>query len=282
MKRCAWMMLMCAVAACGRSANVPQERDRLMAVDREWSQTTKDLDKFVSYYAPDASVYAPGMPVVTGAAKIRETFSEMASAPGFALQWTAAKADVGGAADLGYTSGTYQMTMNGVTDKGKYVTVWKKQSDGSWKALEDIINSDLPPAGASGQNAAADPKSLQWGPAPPSLPAGAKLAVVSGDPGTADAFVLRLQLPANYRVAPHWHPTDEHVTVLSGTFALGMGDNFDAAAAKDVPTGGYEVLPARMHHYALARTATTLQIHGIGPFVLNYVNPADDPSGRQK
>src|SRR5947208_14319498 len=125
MQRWAWMMFVCAVAvaACGRSANLSQQRDQLMAVDREWSQTTKDLDKFVSYYAPDASVYAPGMPVVTGTAKIRETFSEMASAPGFALQWTAAKADGGTAGDLGYTSGTYQMTMNGVTDKGKYVTV---------------------------------------------------------------------------------------------------------------------------------------------------------------
>jgi quercetin dioxygenase-like cupin family protein len=70
-------------------------------------------------------------------------------------------------------------------------------------------------------------------------------------------------MPAGYRIAPHWHPTDEHVTVLSGTFALGMGDSFDAAVAKDAPTGGYQVLPARMHHYVLARTATTVQVHGI-------------------
>ena len=86
----------------------------------------------------------------------------------------------------------------------------------------------------------------------------------------------------SFRIAPHWHPTDEHVTVLAGTVAVGMGEKFDQAALKDVPTGGYFVAPAEMRHFFAAKSAATIQVHGTGPFVLNYVNPADDPSKQAK
>jgi quercetin dioxygenase-like cupin family protein len=119
---------------------------------------------------------------------------------------------------------------------------------------------------------------LKWGDPPPVFRKGARMAVVSGDPGKAGPFVVRLKMPAGYKVAPHWHPTDEHVTVLSGSFALGMGEKFDAATMKTLPAGGYGLLPAEMRHFAMAKTAATVQVHGTGPFVLNYVNPADDPS----
>ena len=119
---------------------------------------------------------------------------------------------------------------------------------------------------------------LKWGDPPPVFRKGARMAVVSGDPGKAGPFVVRLKMPAGYRVAPHWHPTDEHVTVLSGSFALGMGEKFNAATMKTLPAGGYALLPAEMRHFAMAKTAATVQVHGTGPFVLNYVNPADDPS----
>jgi len=110
------------------------------------------------------------------------------------------------------------------------------------------------------------------------MPPGAKLAVLSGDPSKSEPFVLRAQLPAGYTVAPHWHPTDEHVTVLAGTFAFGMGDVLDKAALTDVPAGGYALMPAQMHHYAVAKTAATIQVHAMGPFAITYVNPTDDPS----
>ena len=90
--------------------------------------------------------------------------------------------------------------------------------------------------------------------------------------------MVRLKMPAGYKVAPHWHPTDEHVTVLSGAFSLGMGEKFNAATMKTLPAGSYALLPAEMRHFAMAKTAATVQVHGAGPFVLNYVNPADDPS----
>ena len=123
-----------------------------------------------------------------------------------------------------------------------------------------------------------DGAQVTWGPAPPVLNKGAQLAVLSGNPGAAGPFVVRLKMPAGYKIAPHWHPTDEHVTVVAGTFALGMGDTFDPKAAKSLTPGGYALLPAEMHHYAWTQDGATVQVHGMGPFVLNYVNPADDPS----
>ena len=119
---------------------------------------------------------------------------------------------------------------------------------------------------------------VKWGPPPPSLSKGAQFAVVSGDPSKAGPFAIRLKFPAGYKIAPHWHPTDEHVTVLSGTIAFGMGEKFDAKGMKLMSAGGYAMMPAEMRHFAQAKTAVTLQVHGTGPFVLNYVNPADDPA----
>ena len=119
---------------------------------------------------------------------------------------------------------------------------------------------------------------VKWGPAPPSLPKGAEFALVSGNPAQAGPFVIRLKFPADYKVAPHWHPGDEHVTVISGIIAFGMGEKFDEKSMKELSAGGYAMMPAEMRHFAKAKTATIVQVHGTGPFVLNYVNPADDPS----
>jgi quercetin dioxygenase-like cupin family protein len=121
---------------------------------------------------------------------------------------------------------------------------------------------------------------IVWGDPPPVFEKGASFSVISGDPGKAGLFVVRLKMPAGYKVAPHWHPTDEHVTVLSGTLSLGMGEKFDAATMKALPAGGYALLPAEMRHYAMSKTAAEIQVHGMGPFALTYVNPADDPSQR--
>src|SRR5438552_6998091 len=140
-----WILLVViagVLVGCRPTAGVEQERQALMNRDREWAGTVKDTDKFMSFYAADASVYPPGMPLATGTAPIRTAVTSMMSAPGFALQWAPTKADVAASGDVGYTTGTYQMTMNGATEKGKYVSVWKKQSDGQWKVAEDIFNAD--------------------------------------------------------------------------------------------------------------------------------------------
>jgi quercetin dioxygenase-like cupin family protein len=96
----------------------------------------------------------------------------------------------------------------------------------------------------------------------------------------AAPFVVRLKMPAGYKINRHFHPTDENVTVISGTFAVAMGDAFAAAGMKTLPAGGFALLPAQMHHYAMAKVPTVVQVHAVGPFALTYVNPADDPSKR--
>jgi quercetin dioxygenase-like cupin family protein len=118
---------------------------------------------------------------------------------------------------------------------------------------------------------------LTWGEGPPSLPKGGLTAVLSGDPSKPGEYTLRAKLPAGYKIAPHWHPTDEHITVLSGTVAFGMGDKTAEAEMKALPVGGYALMPASMHHYFAVRTPAVIQIHGVGPFQINYINPADDP-----
>jgi hypothetical protein len=123
---------------------------------------------------------------------------------------------------------------------------------------------------------------MKWGDAPPVLPKGAKLAVLRGDPGKPGPFTLRLNAPANYKIAPHWHSQAEDLTIISGALYLGMGDKMDAKAAHALKAGGFHYLPAKMHHYAFSKSPTVIQISGEGPFDINYLNPNDDPSGSQK
>jgi ketosteroid isomerase-like protein len=277
MRRWIGLLLMAGFSAgCGSSANVAQERETLMRLDREWAASMKDMDKFMSYYAPDASIYPPGMPVATGSGPIRDVLTKMSSAPGFSLEFSPTKADVSASGDVGYTTGAYQATMNGTTEEGKYITVWKKQPDGLWKVMEDIFNADT--GGAAGSHVMVTPASITWGDAPPSLPPGSKIAVITGDPSKSGPFVIRAQVPAGYKVLPHWHPAEENLTVLSGTIALGMGDTWDESKMQTLGSGGYAAIPGEMRHSFMARTASTFQVHGMGPFAVNYVNPGDDPS----
>jgi quercetin dioxygenase-like cupin family protein len=121
---------------------------------------------------------------------------------------------------------------------------------------------------------------LKWGPAPDALPKGAQIAVLSGDPTKDGLYVVRLRLPAGYKVPAHNHPTAEMVTVMTGKFHLGMGDKLDEKKAMLLTAGGFAEAPAKMNHYAWTTGPTVLQIHGQGPFEINYVNPADDPRGK--
>lgn len=119
---------------------------------------------------------------------------------------------------------------------------------------------------------------MQWGPGPDSLPAGAQMTVLDGDPSKAGVpFVVRAKLPDGYKVGPHWHPTAENVSVISGTFTVAMGDKWDDSKMTSLTAGGFAKLPKAMHHYAGAKGETVIQIHGIGPFAITYINPNDDP-----
>jgi hypothetical protein len=118
---------------------------------------------------------------------------------------------------------------------------------------------------------------VQWNPAPPILPPGAQLAVLEGNPGAKGPIVMRLKLPADYVIPPHWHSMHERITVISGTFNIGNGDAVDRKTSQPLTAGGFLSLPAKMHHYAWVKVPTVVQINLEGPFDLFYVNPADDP-----
>jgi len=136
-----------------------------------------------------------------------------------------------------------------------------------------VVAADTPPVRSA--------KEVKWGPPPPVFPSGAKFAVIAGDPAATGLVTVRFDMPAGYAIAPHFHPTDEHVTVLKGALSLGMGDVVDKAHALTLSPGGYVVAMANMHHYAYTKTGATVQVHMQGPFAITYVNPADDPSKKR-
>lgn len=131
-------------------------------------------------------------------------------------------------------------------------------------------------AGSAAQ-AKANPANLKWMAGPPSLPSGAQMAVVSGDPGKAGMFTIELKMPAGYAVPAHHHPTAETVKVLSGTLGYGMGDQLDKAKAKSLAAGKSVTMKAKMNHWVMASAPATIQVSGMGPFQITYADPKDDP-----
>jgi anti-sigma factor ChrR (cupin superfamily) len=136
---------------------------------------------------------------------------------------------------------------------------------------------------AQGSNSAAapviaTPDAVKWSPLAP----GMQISVLAGDPSKPGPYTLRLKFSDATHVAPHWHPEDESVTVIQGTFLAGMGEKYDTASLHEFPTGSFILMPKEMRHFAAARGETIVQLHGNGPFVINYVNPADDPSKSNK
>lgn len=122
------------------------------------------------------------------------------------------------------------------------------------------------------------PDEVKWGAAPPSLPRGAMLAVIEGKPSEPGPFTMRLKFPAGFKVAPHSHPAIEHLTVLSGTINFGMGDTFDEGKVTPMRAGSFIVMPVGTTHFVETREETVIQVHGVGPWGVKYVNPEDDPS----
>jgi quercetin dioxygenase-like cupin family protein len=137
-------------------------------------------------------------------------------------------------------------------------------------------------ASASTTNNAFTPDAMQYGPTPSFIPPGAQLAVLEGNPlAPSGDYTVRLKMPDGYRIAPHWHPRRENVTVISGSFKVGMGDRFDESSMMTFPAGSFAYLDPDMHHYAMANGEVVVQIHGMSPVEFNYVNPNDDPSRKK-
>lgn len=123
----------------------------------------------------------------------------------------------------------------------------------------------------------AQAKTLKWMDGPPGLPAGAKFAVISGDPSKEGMFTVQIKMPAGYAVAPHHHPTDERVSVVSGQLGYGMGEKLDRDHAGTLTPGYHVVMQSGMNHWVFAKDAATVQVRAMGPFQITYVDPKDDP-----
>ena len=137
--------------------------------------------------------------------------------------------------------------------------------------------SSLSVAALAQEAVVAQPDTLKWTAGPPFLLAGPQLAVILGDPSKEGPYVLRLKLPAGFKVAPHSHPNDENVTVISGTFYYGTGEKFDESKGQALKPGGFVESPKSVKHYGWATEETVIQLHGVGPSGFTYVNPEDDP-----
>ncbi|MDO8520018.1 MAG: cupin domain-containing protein [Deltaproteobacteria bacterium] len=120
-------------------------------------------------------------------------------------------------------------------------------------------------------------KEMQWMAAPAALPPGAKISILHGNPKAPGFFAMRIEAPGGYTIPPHWHPADEHVTVISGTFNMGIGSQMDKTKGKALPAGSFAMMKKGTRHFAWTKGKTVVQVHAMGPWGINYVNPADDP-----
>lgn len=120
------------------------------------------------------------------------------------------------------------------------------------------------------------PETLKWA-QPAAYAKGAQLTVIKGDPTKEGVYVVRLKVPAGFKIAPHTHPNDENVTVLSGAFGIGIGTTFDEKKGELIKAGGYSFVAKGMQHFAWFPEETVIQLHGMGPQGITYVNPSDDP-----
>jgi uncharacterized protein (TIGR02246 family) len=303
--RTALPVLAAAVAACATTPRVDRasEEQRIRELDRQAQQAVqaRDAATFANLYAVDAVHIPSNMPIVRGRDAIRNSWAEAFRMPGMTVQFGPTRVEVSESGDLAYVLGTYRssadMPGGRLDDRGNYLVVWKK-IDGEWKAVADAGASELPVTThvemmtprrqeAAGQIAVAEPPPgppahfnvgvLEWRDGPPSLPPGAKFAVLEGDPAKAGPFTFRLRFPNGYRVPPHFHPVIEHVTVLSGALSIGQGERWDDSKLVRLEPGGFMHMPPGTRHFALATGETVIQLHSIGPWGVTYVNPADDP-----
>jgi mannose-6-phosphate isomerase-like protein (cupin superfamily) len=118
------------------------------------------------------------------------------------------------------------------------------------------------------------PTQLVWKPLIP----GVEMAVVSGDPDKKGGlYVIRIRTKGEVKVPPHWHPTDEHVTVLAGSFLMARGEKYDDSKLIELKPGAHSVMLATMPHFGLHKAGNVIEVYGEGPFAPNFLNPEDDP-----
>jgi len=150
------------------------------------------------------------------------------------------------------------------------------------KVAEQSVPPQSPEVAQAGEHQYFAPTDLKWADAPPSLPKGGKVAVLEGDLASPGPFTMRVMLPAGYKIPPHFHPGVEHVTVLSGSLFMGMGEKWDETKAHELTGGSFSYMAAGVRHFAYTKKPTTIQVHGVGPWGITYVNPTDDPRNQKQ
>lgn len=290
----AFLFLIVACASVPR-VDLASEESAIRELDRQWAQAAarRDTAAFLGFYADDATLVMPNAPPAIGRAAIRSRTLELFALPNLSLSFEPTSISVARSGDLAYDLGSYRSSFDGpqgrVEDAGRYTTVWRK-IDGRWRAVSDMVVSTNPPpppppppaapavtvvaAERADMETLAGP-SLAWNDLTvPGFKPGIKIAVIHGDPGGSGDYTIRLRFPDGYEVPAHWHPNAEHLTVLEGTFMLGMGQRMDRGALKSQRNGDFVYLPAQMPHFAIARGQTVIQLHGMGPFEVRMAEQA--------
>jgi uncharacterized protein (TIGR02246 family) len=286
-KRITLALTLAALALCVPAVTLSQQSEEaaIRAIGQDWQRAiaARDVDRIVSFFAPDVVLMNPNSPVATGTAAARTAWTGLLGMPGVSLNWTPTRIEVT-SPTTATEIGTYNMSFGGptgqVNDRGSYVTLWRK-IDGQWRVASDATVSSVPMA-ATDPMASMDITPMEVRPSGSlawtdlvvkGFPPGAKRAVLHGNPAGTGDYVLRLQFPDGYEVPVHWHPKAEHVTVLSGNFHIAMGGTRDPNLLRSYSPGDFVYMPARSPHFATARGVTTVQLHGIGPFQLNLGTP---------
>jgi uncharacterized protein (TIGR02246 family) len=275
------------VACSPATVNQASDQQTIRALGNDWQRAiaARDVEKIVALHAPDAISMSSNSPAASGSAAIRAEYAGLVNLPGLSLAWVPTRIDVV-SPTVANEYGTYILAFDGprgkVNDRGNYATVWHK-IDGRWRVATDATVSATPFPTAVASEAAPDASELQLVPAAgitwtdfssPGFAPGVKIAVLHGNPAAKGDYTLRLRFPAEYKFPVHWHPGGEHVTVLWGTFMLGMGGTEDWTTVRTYSPGDFLYVPARHPHFGGAgRSVTVIQLHGEGPFQLFLGSP---------
>jgi ketosteroid isomerase-like protein/quercetin dioxygenase-like cupin family protein len=272
-----------ALAAIGIAVTAPaassqsKDEEAIRALTYQWQKdiAARNLDGIVALHAPDAIVMMSHNPLATGTAAIRGAWGEGLKTPGLDLHWTPVKIEVASptvATEYGSYTESFDTPNGKGHDAGNYVTIWHK-INGKWRVALDapVTTMPLPAAGAASMEGAdmqmTAGTSVTWSDlSVPGFDPGAKIAVLHGNPAGTGDYTIRLQFPAGYRFPVHWHPKGEHLTVVSGTFQLAMGNTADWSALRSYAPGDFLYLPAQHAHFGGAQGVTVVQLHGEGPF----------------
>jgi uncharacterized protein (TIGR02246 family) len=280
-----------ALGACApATVNQATDAQTIRSLGNDWQRAiaARDVERIVALHAPDAISMASNSPAASGSSAIRAMYAGLVSIPGLSLTWVPTRIDVV-SPTVANETGTYTMSFDGpqgrVNDRGNYSTVWHK-IDGRWRVATDATVSSTPfPTNTESATSATsiDAPDMQLVSAAgitwtdfssPGFAPGVKIAVLHGNPAAKGDYTLRLRFPAEYKFPVHWHPGGEHLTVLWGTFMLGMGSIEDWTTVRIYSPGDFLYIPARHPHFGGAgRGVTVIQLHGEGPFQLFLGSP---------